>query len=73
MKHVGKMDSTGFFLFQVIQLTFRPMVSSHSKAQRCSRNGLREFSDPIAICTQSGSVQQSNIHILSNFKFLFIN
>lgn len=68
MKHVGKMDSTGFFLFQVILLTFRPMVSSHSKAQRCSRNGLREFLDPTAIRTQSGSVQQSSIHILANAK-----
>jgi len=68
MKHDGKMDSTGFFLFQVILLTFCPMVSSHSNAQRCSRNGLREFLDSIAICTQSGSVQQSSVHILANVK-----
>lgn len=81
MKCVGKTDSTGFFLFQVILLTFRPLVSSHLKTQRCSRNGLREFLDcsvqlssSICVCTQSGSVQHSSIHVLANihmkiFKF----
>ncbi len=81
MKCVGKTDSTGFFLFQVIQLTFRPLVSSHLKTQRCSRNGLRELLDfsvqlssSICVCTQSGSVQHSSIQILVNvhikrFKF----
>lgn len=81
MKCVGKiMDSTGFFLFQVILLTFLPLVSSHLKTQRCSRNGLREFLDcsvqlssSICVCTQSGSVQHSSIHILANSKCSYQN